>query len=131
MRAIISKYLRRIVAGIEVTEDKQGVRDNPILKNVKPRLPGELEELQEMKSNKKTKQVLPEDRRVEHEKVNTKAPDVKPSRSEITPGKWEYGETRRQYQKEYRDEGNERYLKKNINPETDKRFKKNKGESSR
>lgn len=127
MRSIISKYLRRIVAGIEVTEERHGFKDNPVLKEVKPRPPEEQVELQEMDSGKKTKQVLPEDRKVEREKVVTKTPDVKPSRKQPTTGEWEYSEKMRQYQEENRANGNGNYLKKKINPETDKRFK-NKGE---
>jgi len=127
MRSIISKYLRRIVAGIEVTEEQDGFKDNPVLKDVKPRQPEDIIEPQDMKSNKKTKQVLPEDRKVEKEKVVTKTPDIKPSRKEHTTGEWEYSEKMRQYQEDNRANGNGTYLKKKINPETDKRFK-NKGE---
>jgi len=127
MRSIISKYLRHIVAGIEVIEERHGFKDNPILKEVKPRNPDDRLELQDMKSEKKTKQVLPDDRKVEREKVVTKTPDMKPSRKDNTTGEWEYSEKMRQYQEDNRANGNGTYLKKKINPETDKRFK-NKGE---
>jgi hypothetical protein len=123
MKTIISKYLRRVISGIEITEERHGIKDNPVLKEVVPRTQEEQDNLQDMMSSKKNKKILLEDRKVEHEKVETKTPDIKPSRKENTTGDWEYKEKRRQYQEEYRNDGKEKYLKKKINPETDNRFK--------
>lgn len=136
--ASISRFLRNLSKKLveDAKEEDQGGAGfikNPVTNNIKPRPIEEIyptEDTQTESSPKPHSFKRPNDELVEHEVERTDKPHFKPERGKPAPQKWDYKDTMKDYMKDYRQQNRDmetgnKYIKKNINPKTDKRFKHN------